>query len=99
MLFLIINVGLLSLCRHRDRDDSVRDKERFKNTLDMASGEKSQLEKMRMALNEQIEALNTENEKLQAANTELQRQRDNLEDEKDDIGKDKDRQLKENQRW
>ena len=65
----------------------------------MTGSEKSQLEKVRHELNENIESLHREIEKLQSANSDLQRQRDNLEDEKEDISKDKQRQIKENERW
>jgi cell division protein FtsB len=53
----------------------------------LTGNEKSQLEKVRSEMNEQLEGLQSENEKLQAANTELQRMRDNLEDEKEDVTK------------
>ena len=65
----------------------------------MTGSEKSQLERVRLELNGQIEELQKEIEKLQAANSEVQRQRDTLEDEKEDTEKDKQRQVKENERW
>lgn len=90
---------LLYFCRRREREDTSRDRDRVKNALSLTGTEKSQLEKIRNELNEQIEMMQQENEKLQAANTDLQRQRDQLEDEKDDVTKDKERQVKENDRW
>lgn len=88
------------LCyRRRDREDTSRDRDRIKNALNLTGSEKSQLEKVRSELNNEIDNLQRENEKLQAANTDLQRQRDRMEDERDDVFKDKERQVKENDRW
>ena len=89
----------LTIFRRREREDSTRDRDRIKNALNLTGSEKSQLEKVRNELNEQIEMMQRENEKLQCANTDLQRQRDNMEDEKEDVHKDKERQVKENDRW
>lgn len=86
-------------CRKRDKDDTSRERDRLRNSLNLTGNEKSQLEKVRYEMNEQVEGLQMENEKLQAANTELQRQRDNIEEDKEDVTKDKERQLKENDRW
>ena len=83
----------------RGREDAQRSSDRLKSSLDVTGSEKSQLERVRFTLNEQIDGLSMENGKLQGVNAELQRQRDQLEDEKDDILKDKERQLKENDRW
>ncbi|XP_076086637.1 uncharacterized protein LOC143057256 isoform X1 [Mytilus galloprovincialis] len=82
----------------RDKDDTSRERDRLRNSLNLTGNEKSQLEKVRYEMNEQVEGLQMENEKLQAANTELQRQRDNIEEDKEDVTKDKERQLKENDR-
>jgi rootletin len=82
----------------RSADETSRERDHSKQHLETVSYEKSNLEKVRMALVNQTECLRIECEKLQAANTELQRQRDQLEDEKDDIIKDKLRQVKENER-
>lgn len=87
------------LFSRREQDASDRDRQRYKNQLDVTGSEKSQLEKLRLQLTEQIDSVNAECDKLKQANTELQRQRDSLEDEKDDISKDKERQVVENQRW
>lgn len=87
------------MCSRREKDDSSRDRDRIKNVLNVTGSEKSQLERVRQELNEQIESLQKENEKLQSANSELQRQRDSMEDEKEDVNKDKLRQIKENERW
>ena len=96
--------SLLQLREERDtamraQQDALRSSDRVKNTLDVAQSERSQLERMRTTLNDQIDALTAENSKLQACNAEIQRQRDQLEDEKEDVNKDKDRQMKENERW
>ena len=71
----------------------------LRNHLDATGAERSQLERIRQTLGEQVEGLSAENAKLQACNADIQRQRDQLEDEKDDVGKDKERQYKENERW
>lgn len=92
MLFLLLN-------SRRDQDASDRDRQRYKNQLDLTGSEKGQLEKLRLQLTEQIDTVQAECDKLKQANTELQSKRDTLEDEKEDIVKDKDRQVKENQRW
>ena len=85
--------------RRRTEQDTLHTLERIKNQLDMVRAEKSQLERMRLSLSEQIDQLTIENQKLQAANAEAQRQRDVLEDEKEDVTKDKQRINKENDRW
>ena len=83
----------------RTEQDTLHTLERMKNQLDMSRTEKSQLERVRLSLTEQIDQLTVENQKLQAANSEAQRQRDTLEDEKEDVTKDKQRISKENERW
>jgi hypothetical protein len=83
----------------RHADDYSRERDHSKHQLETTNYEKSNLEKVRMALVNQIESLRVECEKLQAANTDLQKQRDILEDEKEDTIKDKQRQIKENERW
>lgn len=90
---------LILIIRVRNQQDALRGQDRLRGNLDLASSERSQLERVRQTLNEQIDELTAEGQKLQAANTELMRQRDTLEDEKEDIGKDKERQVKENERW
>ena len=86
-------------CAARAQADALRSSDRVKNNLDVAQSERSQLERVRQTLNDQIDALTAENSKLQACNAEIQRQRDQLEDEKEDVTKDKERQMKENERW
>lgn len=82
----------------RSADETCRERDHSKQQLETTSYEKSNLEKVRLALVNQTESLRIECDKLQSANTELQRHRDQLEDEKDDIIKDKLRQVKENER-
>ena len=94
----VISILTLGSSR-RTEQDTLHTLERIKNQLDMVRAEKSQLERMRLSLSEQIDQLTVENQKLQAANTEAQRQRDVLEDEKEDVTKDKQRISKENDRW
>ena len=91
--------SLFEFFRRRDQDASDRDRQRYKNQLDLTGSEKGQLEKLRLQLTEQIDNVTAECDKLKQANTELQSKRDSLEDEKEDVVKDKDRQVKENQRW
>ena len=52
----LINLSL-TLCRRREREDSTRDRDRIKNALNLTGSEKSQLEKVRNELNEQIEMM------------------------------------------
>lgn len=91
--------GCCAVCSFRAQQDAQRDKERMKNSLELRSNEKGQLERVRQALQDQLDALHDENRKLQQANSDVHRQRDQLEDEKEDLFKDKDRQLKEVERW
>lgn len=78
--------------------EASQDRDRFKSHADVVHTEKSNLEKVRVSLCEQVDSLTTENEKLKAANNELQRQRDNLEDDKEDLEREKERLIKELQR-
>ena len=86
-------------CRRREKIDSHRDQERIQNTLNDTGTEKSQLERIRLELNTQIELLHKEIAKLQTANNEMQRQRDHLADIKNDVEQDKMRHIRENERW
>lgn len=41
-------------CRRREQDASDRDRQRYKNQLDVTGNEKGQLERLRLQLNEQV---------------------------------------------
>ena len=90
---------LIILFDRRQRvTEASQDRDRFKAHADVVHTEKSNLEKVRLSLCEQVDSLTTENDKLKAANNELQRQRDNLEDDKEDLEREKERLIKELQR-
>ncbi|CAF4163203.1 unnamed protein product, partial [Rotaria sp. Silwood2] len=82
----------------RQFDDTAHERDRSKTALETSHHERTNMEKIRMTLNSQIDSLRGDCERLQQANTELQRQRDILGEEKDDLQKDKIRQVKENER-
>lgn len=61
------------------------DKERFRGHAENLEVDKTNVEKTRQKLQEELDNVCSEIDKLKAANAELQRQRDNLEDEKEDL--------------
>ncbi|CAF3320875.1 unnamed protein product [Rotaria socialis] len=82
----------------RQFDDTATERDRSKSALANSNNERTNMEKLRITLNAQIDALRGDCDRLQQSNTELQRQRDLLDEEKDDLQKDKIRQVKENER-
>ncbi|CAF4826729.1 unnamed protein product [Rotaria sp. Silwood1] len=82
----------------RQFDDTATERDRSKSALETSNHERTNMEKIRITLNAQIDSLRADCERLQHSNTELQRQRDLIEEEKDDLQKDKSRQVKENER-
>ncbi|CAF4135726.1 unnamed protein product, partial [Rotaria sp. Silwood2] len=82
----------------RQFDDTATERDRSKTALETSNHERTNMEKIRITLNSQIDSLRADCERLQQSNTEVQRQRDILEEEKDDLQKDKIRQVKENER-
>ncbi|CAF4083580.1 unnamed protein product [Rotaria magnacalcarata] len=82
----------------RQFDDTATERDRSKSALANSNYERTNMEKLRITLNAQIDALRGDCDRLQQSNTELQRQRDLLDEEKDDLQKDKIRQVKENER-
>ena len=65
-MYILSHIVLSSrLYSQRAQADALRSSDRVKNTLDVTQSERSQLERVRQTLNDQIDALTAENSKLQ----------------------------------
>ncbi|CAM4772379.1 unnamed protein product [Rotaria magnacalcarata] len=82
----------------RQFDDTAHERDRSKNALETSHHERTNMEKIRLTLNSQIDTLRADIDRLQQVNTEVQRQRDIFGEEKEDLQKDRIRQVKENER-
>ncbi len=77
---------LIFLDRERTIGEVTKDRDRFKQQLDLVLNDKQNLDKIRSSLSTQNDELVSEIEKIKLANAELQRNRDHLEDANEDGG-------------